>query len=106
MCLVLAYSADSSALEPQIARADYVSIKLVSSLMPKIVNHEKRRTTIAQAAVVVITEQGLESTKLLDIAGLAGMTTGAITHFFTDKDAVLMAALEMAYRTEERRVGK
>ena len=97
MYLVLTYSADSSALEPQIARADYISIKLVSSLMPKIVNHEKRRTTIAQAAVVVITEQGLESTKLLDIAGLAGMTTGAITHYFTDKDAVLMAALEMAY---------
>ena len=65
--------------------------------MPKIVNHKKRRTTIAQATVEVIAEQGLESTKLLDIAGLAGMTTGAITHYFSDKDAVLMAALEMAY---------
>jgi TetR/AcrR family transcriptional repressor of bet genes len=45
----------------------------------------------------VIAEQGLESTKILDIASLAGMTTGAITHYFSDKDAVLMAALEMAY---------
>lgn len=65
--------------------------------MPKIVNHEKRRSTIARAALVVIAEHGLEATKLLDIAKLAGMTTGAIAHYFSDKDAVLMAALEMAY---------
>jgi TetR/AcrR family transcriptional repressor of bet genes len=65
--------------------------------MPKIVNHKERRITIAQAAVEVIAEKGLESTKLLDIAGVAGITTGAITYYFSDKDAVLMAALEMSY---------
>ena len=65
--------------------------------MPKIVDHEKRRTTIAQAAVAIIAEQGLEATKLSDIARLAGMTTGSVTHYFRDKDAVLMAALEMSY---------
>jgi len=65
--------------------------------MPKIVDHDQRRTTIAKAAVSVIAEQGLEATKLSDIASLAGMTTGAVTHYFSDKDSVLMAALEMSY---------
>jgi len=65
--------------------------------MPKIVDHEKRRHTIAQAAVTVIAEQGLEATKLSTIARVAGMTTGSVTHYFSDKDAVLMAALEMSY---------
>ena len=66
--------------------------------MPKIVDHEKRRHTIAQAAVTVIAEQGLEATKLSTIARLAGMTTGSVTHYFSDKDAVLMAALEMSFK--------
>ena len=65
--------------------------------MPKIVDHDKRRFTIAQAAVTVIAEQGLEATKLSDIARLAGMTTGSVSHYFSGKDAVLMAALEMSY---------
>lgn len=47
----------------------------------------------------VIAERGLEATKLVDIARLAGVTTGAVTHYFSDKDAILMAALEMAYDT-------
>ncbi|MFT6956672.1 MAG: TetR/AcrR family bet gene transcriptional repressor [Halieaceae bacterium] len=65
--------------------------------MPKIVNHDQRRRVIAQATVEVITESGLEATKLVDIARIAGVTTGAITHYFSDKDAVLMAALELTY---------
>lgn len=67
--------------------------------MPKIVDHEKRRIAIATAAVGVISEKGLEATKLSDIAKLASMTTGSVTHYFKDKDAVLMAALEMSYHT-------
>ncbi len=65
--------------------------------MPKIVNHDQRRKKIALAAIEVIAKKGLESTKLTDIGRLAGVTTGAITHYFNDKDAVLMAALEAAY---------
>lgn len=65
--------------------------------MPKIVNHDERREGIARAAVMVIAERGLESTKLTDIGRLAGVTTGSITHYFEDKDAVLVAALGVAY---------
>jgi AcrR family transcriptional regulator len=67
--------------------------------MPKIVNHDHRRKIIGAAAMEVIAERGLEATKLVDIASLAGVTTGAVTHYFRGKDAILMAALEMAYDT-------
>jgi TetR/AcrR family transcriptional repressor of bet genes len=67
--------------------------------MPKIVNHDQRRRAIAHAAVEVIAERGLEATKLVEIARIAGVTTGAITHYFNDKDAVLMAALELSYNS-------
>lgn len=74
--------------------------------MPKIVNHDQRRKKIALAAIEVISSKGLESTKLTDIGRLAGVTTGAITHYFNDKDAVLMAALEVAYDTMFERMSR
>ncbi|MBK8197054.1 MAG: TetR family transcriptional regulator C-terminal domain-containing protein [Acidobacteria bacterium] len=62
--------------------------------MPKIVDHEERRRALATAAVDAIAEGGLEDVRLADIARAAGVTTGAIAHYFPDKDAVLAAALE------------
>jgi TetR/AcrR family transcriptional repressor of bet genes len=62
--------------------------------MPKQVDHQERRRAIARAAVDVIGEHGLDGVKLADIGRMAGVTTGAIAHYFPDKDAVLAAALE------------
>lgn len=62
--------------------------------MPKIVDHEERRRAIASAAVDAIATNGLSGVKLTDIARMAGVTTGSIAHYFSDKDAVLAAALE------------
>lgn len=62
--------------------------------MPKIVDHEERRRAIASAAVDAIAANGLTGVKLTDIARMAGVTTGSIAHYFSDKDAVLAAALE------------
>lgn len=62
--------------------------------MPKKVDPEERRRFIAEAAVRSIAADGLEGAKLSRIARLAGATTGALTHYFDDKDEVLLAALE------------
>ncbi|MCA8900087.1 MAG: TetR family transcriptional regulator C-terminal domain-containing protein [Hyphomonas sp.] len=62
--------------------------------MPKIVDPEERRNAIASAAVEAISRAGLDGVKLTDIARAAGVTTGAVAHYFPDKDAVLAAALE------------
>jgi TetR/AcrR family transcriptional regulator, transcriptional repressor of bet genes len=63
--------------------------------MPKKVDHDQRRRAIAAAAVTAIAAQGLEDVKLTQIARLAGVTTGAVTHYFDSKDDVLLAALEL-----------
>ena len=62
--------------------------------MPKIVDHEERRRALARAAVDAVGASGLDQAKLSDIARVAGVTTGALAHYFPDKDAVLAAALE------------
>lgn len=62
--------------------------------MPKIVDHDERRRALARAAVDTVAATGLDGVKLADIARAAGVTTGALAHYFPDKDAVLAAALE------------
>jgi TetR/AcrR family transcriptional repressor of bet genes len=66
--------------------------------MPKQVDADAQRRTIAEAAITVIGEVGLDGARLRDIARAAGVTTGAVTHYFDDKDAVLEAALGEAIR--------
>jgi TetR/AcrR family transcriptional regulator, transcriptional repressor of bet genes len=62
--------------------------------MPKIVDPVERRQAIAEAAVTSIAAHGLDGAKLTRIAKAAGVTTGAVTHYFEDKDEVLLAALD------------
>lgn len=67
--------------------------------MPRVVDHEARRTEIAAAACQAIAECGIEGVKLTDVGEAAGCTTGAITHYFADKNEVLVAALDHAGAT-------
>jgi len=66
--------------------------------MVKIVDHDERRSAIAEAAIAVIAEVGLEQAKLRLIAARAGVTTGAVAHYFKDKDALLEATLLLVGR--------
>jgi AcrR family transcriptional regulator len=66
--------------------------------MPKIVDHEQKKMEIAASACVAIAEMGIEKANLIEIGKQAGCTTGAITHYFADKDEVLIAAWDYAYR--------
>lgn len=61
--------------------------------MPKIVDHDERRATIAAAAAMVIADDGEEGATMKAIASRAGVTTGAVTHYFADKDQIILAAL-------------
>ena len=45
-----------------------------------------------EAARRVIVRQGLEQTTLRDISREGGFTTGVVTHHFSDKQAVIVAA--------------
>lgn len=66
--------------------------------MPKQVDVALQRRAIAGAAIMVIGEVGLDRARLRDVARAADVTTGAVTHYFDSKDAVLEAALEEVVR--------
>lgn len=66
--------------------------------MPKQVDHADRIRTIASAAIAAIGEVGLDALRLRDVAEAGDMTTGAVTHYFDGKDAVLEAALAEVVR--------
>ena len=72
--------------------------------MPKIVDHDQRRDSIAQAACEVISRVPMDRITLRDIARASGCTTGAVTHYFADKSEVLAAALDWVIKARKRRL--
>ena len=72
--------------------------------MPRIVDHAERRSTIAAAAAELIADDGIEAVTMKGIAQRAGVTTGAVTHYFADKDAVILAALLFVEAEMRRRL--
>ncbi len=64
--------------------------------MPRVVDHEHRRTEIARAAIGVIAEKGLVAATVRDVAEAASCSTGMVNHYFADKDALLLAAAKLA----------
>lgn len=61
--------------------------------MPKVVDHDARRKDFIEAAYATILEEGLENTTVRGVARKAGYTTGALVHYFKDKDELIRAAL-------------
>lgn len=65
--------------------------------MPKVVDHEQRRTEVAAAARSAIADRGLDGATVRDIAAAAGVSTGVLAHYFRDKDELLLQALRDSY---------
>jgi TetR/AcrR family transcriptional regulator, transcriptional repressor of bet genes len=61
--------------------------------MPKQVDHEERRREIAAAVVRLVTTRGTEAASLRTVASEAGVSMGAVQHYFTTKDEMLRFAL-------------
>ncbi len=72
--------------------------------MPKKIDSAEQRRVITQAAINVINDAGLDGTRLRDVARAGNMTTGAVTHYFDNKDAVVEAALEEIVRRTLKRM--
>jgi AcrR family transcriptional regulator len=62
--------------------------------LPKIVDHEARRRDFIAAAYQTIMEEGLAHTTVRAVAKKAGYTTGALVHYFKDKDELIREALD------------
>jgi len=61
--------------------------------MPKQVDHEERRRQIAAAVLRLVTTRGVEAASLRTVAREAGVSMGAVQHYFTTKDEMLRFAL-------------
>lgn len=66
--------------------------------MPRTVDVAERRARVAAAARAVIARDGLDGASVRRVAAEAGSSTTVVTHWFADKEALLAAAVEDAYR--------
>ncbi len=65
--------------------------------MPKSVDPSQKRTEFVAASWDVIAAEGLKGATLRRVAAEAGCTTGALTHYFTDRQSLLIDALRSAH---------
>jgi AcrR family transcriptional regulator len=72
--------------------------------MPKRVDHDQRRTLIADALVRVAAEQGLEAVSLRHVAAAAGVSSGMVQHYFRTKDEMMRFALDVVRERNQVRV--
>ncbi|WP_061292674.1 TetR/AcrR family transcriptional regulator [Herbidospora cretacea] len=74
--------------------------------MPKIVNHDERREEVVAAARRVILRAGIEAATTRAIAKEAGYSNGVLTHYFADKDEILLSALRSSHRRITERLAE
>jgi AcrR family transcriptional regulator len=66
--------------------------------MPRAVDYDERRRELAEAASRLIARAGI-------VAAEAGLTTGSLTHYFTDKRDLLQCTLSVSLRRRVSRRG-
>jgi TetR/AcrR family transcriptional repressor of bet genes len=72
--------------------------------MPKVVDREQRRQELIEATWAVVASEGLDALTMRRIAEEAECTTGRITHYFVDRDDLLVAALRRAHEAAGKRM--
>ncbi|MFI6291240.1 TetR/AcrR family transcriptional regulator [Nonomuraea sp. NPDC050790] len=67
--------------------------------MPKVVDAEERRRTVAEAVFRVICRDGLEQASLRNVAAEAGLAIGSVRHYFDGHTELMVFAMrEMSAR--------
>lgn len=72
--------------------------------MPKIVDHDQRRSELVEATLRIILRQGLAGATMRDIAAEAGFANGAIKSYFASKSELLAATYLRVFEATNRRV--
>ncbi|MEV0589006.1 TetR/AcrR family transcriptional regulator [Nonomuraea sp. NPDC050310] len=72
--------------------------------MPKIVDHDERRHDVLNAARRVIVRDGIDAATSRAIAREAGLSNGVLSHYFADKDTILLDALRESHRRIRERL--
>jgi AcrR family transcriptional regulator len=66
--------------------------------VPKIVDHDERRSEVIAAVSRVIARSGIDSSTVRSIAKEAGISTGNLAHYFANKDDILTSALKLSHK--------
>ncbi|ELK42597.1 TetR family transcriptional regulator C-terminal domain-containing protein [Brevibacillus agri] len=72
--------------------------------MPKQIDHEKRREQIAEATWRVISERGMEGATVRNIAAEAGLSLGALRHYFSTQDELLAYSMKLVKERATARI--
>ncbi|MEV6633014.1 TetR family transcriptional regulator [Actinoplanes sp. NPDC051470] len=72
--------------------------------MPRKVDHQERRTLIADALTRLAAEQGLEAVSLRHVAAEAGVSAGMVQHYFRTRDEMMTFAMEVVRDRTQARV--
>lgn len=72
--------------------------------MPKIVNHDERMNQIAEAMWRVILDKGMEGATVRNIAEEAGLSLGALRHYFKNQDDLLVYAMTLVRERATERI--
>jgi TetR/AcrR family transcriptional regulator, transcriptional repressor of bet genes len=70
--------------------------------VPKVVDHEQRREELAAAVWRLASRDGLDAVTIRSVSAEAGWSTGALHHYFSDKEELLL----FAFKTVADRVGR
>lgn len=69
-------------------------------------DREAKRAELLQAAISLIAQEGLAGASLRKVAQRAGCTTGAVTYYFENKEAMVAAIAESLFDQSDRVLGK
>lgn len=71
--------------------------------MPKVIDHQKKKSELLVAASIAISEYGLGNVTLTHIARSAGCTTGTLGYYFAGKRDIVKQAFSSTFdRIDER----
>ena len=74
--------------------------------MPKVVDHDERRREIAGAVWRVILRDGMEGVSVRDVAAEAGLSAGALRHYFATKEELLAGGARLVVERVTGRLGR
>jgi len=74
--------------------------------LPKIVDHDLRRQELLSATWRVIARIGVIGATTREIAREAGVSTGVLAHYFTDKEDLLVGALRLSHQQYFTRIAE
>ncbi|MGW5120726.1 TetR/AcrR family transcriptional regulator [Streptomyces noursei] len=74
--------------------------------MPKQVDHRERRETIARALWRVVEERGIAQASVREVAQEAGISHGAVQHYFATREEMVVFAMDFASAQTSLRVAE